>query len=258
MKDEMPPPATDTRPETAPSESELESEPAAAGAVFGAALPAARRFVDLLAGPGTVRGLIGPRESGRLWTRHVLNCAVAAAVIPTGARVVDVGSGAGLPGIPMALARSDLRIDLVETLLRRTVFLDDVVADLGLTNRCRVMRGRAEDAVARVGGADAVTARAVAPLAKLAAWTAPLLRDDGLFVALKGTSAPEEIERDRAACAAVGIIDLSVRLVGGDLLAEPTTLVLGRRGRASSSGAGASARRQADRSRAGRNKERKR
>jgi 16S rRNA (guanine527-N7)-methyltransferase len=219
--------------------------------------------VQWLAGPGTVRGLIGPREAGRLWSRHVLNCAVAASVMPAGARVVDIGSGAGLPGIPMALARPDLRIDLVETLLRRTTFLEEVVAELSLSERCRVIRGRAEDVVAGVGGADAVTARAVAPLAKLAGWAAPLLRDGGLFVALKGTSAPEEIERDRSACAAVGIVDLDVQLVGVDLLAEPTTVVLGRRSRGSTPAQtfahrGASARRPAGGSRAGRNTERER
>jgi 16S rRNA (guanine527-N7)-methyltransferase len=217
--------------ETEPGAAEnvaVEAEPAAAAAVFGAGLALARRYVELLAGPGTVRGLIGPREAGRLWTRHVLNCAVAAEAIPAGARIVDIGSGAGLPGIPMALARPDLRIDLVETLLRRTTFLDEVVAGLGLADRVRVIRGRAEEVAARVGAADAVTARAVASLAKLAGWAAPLLRDGGLFVALKGSSAHEEIERDGDACAAAGIVDLSVRLVGGDLLAEPTTLILGR------------------------------
>lgn len=249
MTDETAPPAAAGGPEAEAVEADaVEAEPAAATAVFGDALTSVRRFVRLLAGPGTVRGLIGPREAGRLWSRHVLNCAVAAEAIPAGARVVDVGSGAGLPGVPMALARTDLRIDLVETLLRRTTFLDEVVADLGLAGRCRVIRGRAEDAVDRVGGADAVTSRAVAPLAKLAAWTAPLLRDGGLFVALKGGSAPEEIDRDRAACAAVGIVDLSLRLVGGDLLAEPTTLVVGRRDETTSAThAGASTRRPGDR-----------
>jgi 16S rRNA (guanine527-N7)-methyltransferase len=207
----------------------VEVEPAAAGVVFGACLPAARAYVAQLAGPGTVRGLIGPREAGRLWTRHVLNCAVVAAVLPAGARVVDIGSGAGLPGIPVALARPDLSVDLVETLLRRTKFLDETVALLGLTDRCRVVRARAEDAVAAVGGADVVTARAVAPLGTLARWAAPLLRTDGLFVALKGGSAADEVERDRAECAAVGIVELTVRQVGAEILRDATTLIVGRR-----------------------------
>lgn len=205
----------------------VETEPAVAGLVFGQGLPAARRYVGLLAGPGTVRGLIGPREAGRLWTRHVLNCAVAAEAVPRGARVVDIGSGAGLPGIPMALARPDLTVDLVETLLRRTVFLSDVVAELGLADRCRVVRGRAEDVARTVGGADVVTARAVAPLAKLAAWAAPLLREGGLFVALKGLSAADEIARDGESAARAGLTGLAVRSVGGDLLPEATTVVLG-------------------------------
>jgi 16S rRNA (guanine527-N7)-methyltransferase len=207
----------------------VEQEPPAAAAIFGDALPVARRYVQLLAGPGTVRGLIGPREAGRLWTRHVLNCAVAADVIPLGSRVVDIGSGAGLPGIPMAIARPDVAVDLVESLLRRTAFLEEAVAELGLTDRCRVIRTRAEDAVDQVGGADAVTARAVAPLARLARWAAPLLRDGGLFAAVKGSTAHEELVRDRAACRRAGIADLEVREVGGDRLVEPTTVIIGRR-----------------------------
>lgn len=216
----------------------VEQEPAIAGVVFGGALPAARRYVELLAGPGTVRGLIGPREGGRLWSRHVLNCAVAAEAIPEGARVVDIGSGAGLPGIPMALARPDLRVDLVEPLLRRTSFLDEVVGELGVTDRCRVIRGRAEDVVHTAGGADVVTARAVAPLAKLAAWAAPLLREGGLFLALKGLSAADEVERDGAAMERVGITGLLVRTEGGGLLEEATTVVLGRRTGTGTSGSG--------------------
>lgn len=216
-------PAADPGPET------VEEELAVAAVVFGDALPDARRYVRLLAGPGIVRGLIGPREAGRLWSRHLLNCAVAAEVLPRGARVVDIGSGAGLPGIAMALARPDLRVDLVEPLLRRTVFLDEAVTELGLGDRCRVIRGRAEDVAALAGGADAVTARAMAPLAKLAGWAAPLLRDGGLFAALKGTTAAAEMHRDREACRAAGIVDLTVREIGGPGLADPTTVVLGRR-----------------------------
>lgn len=207
----------------------VEQEPPGAAAIFGEALPIVRRYVQLLAGPGTVRGLLGPREVGRLWSRHVLNCAVAADVIPRGCRVVDIGSGAGLPGIPMAIARPDLAVDLVESLLRRTTFLEEAVAELGLADRCRVIRARAEDAVDRVGGADAVTARAVAPLAKLAGWAAPLLREGGLFAAVKGSTAQEELDRDRAACGRAGIVGLEVLEVGGGRLSDPTTVIIGRR-----------------------------
>lgn len=246
----------------------VEDEPAVAGVVFGEALPAARRYVELLAGPGTVRGLIGPREAGRLWSRHVLNCAVAAEAIPAGARVVDLGSGAGLPGIPMALARSDLRVDLVEPLLRRTSFLEEVVCELKLGDRCRVIRGRAEDVVATAGEADVVTARAVAPLAKLAAWAAPLLREGGLFLALKGSSAADEIGRDAAAVARSGVTGLTVRSEGVGLLAEATTTVLGRKTGSGASGSDAGQERHghghgrgsatAGRVRAGRNEGRRR
>lgn len=208
----------------------VEPEPASAAAVFSDGLAGARRYVALLADDGLRRGLIGPRERGRLWTRHVLNCALAAAAIPAGARVVDIGSGAGLPGIPLALARPDLRLDLVETLLRRTTFLDEAVTLLGLEDRVRVVRARAEEAVATVGRADVVTARAVAPLAKLARWAAPLLRGDGLFVALKGESAADEVTRDAAAAAAAGIVDLRVEVVSGEGLEDAAvTLVIGRK-----------------------------
>lgn len=200
-----------------------------AAAVFGDGIGAARRYVDLLATEGLTRGLIGPRERGRLWTRHVLNCAIAAQAVPSGCRVVDIGSGAGLPGIPLALARADLRVDLVETLLRRITFLEEVVAELGLGGRVRVLRGRAEDAAGAVGGADVVTARAVAPLAKLAVWAAPLLRPGGMFLALKGESAVEEVERDAAKARCAGIGDLAVRTVRHDELDEPTRLVVGTR-----------------------------
>lgn len=170
--------------------------PQAAVEVFGERLDLAVRYAHWLAGPALVRGLMGPREGDRLWDRHILNCAAAAAEIEHGARVVDIGSGAGLPGIPLALARPDLRITLVEPLLRRVTFLEEVVDDLGLD--IRIIRGRAEEkeVIRQAGGADVVTSRAVAPLAKLARWSAPLLGPGGRMVALKGASAAEELERD--------------------------------------------------------------
>ena len=148
-------------------------------ALFGDRLAAARRFAEHLAGSGVERGLIGPREAPRVWERHVLNCAVVAELMPEGARVVDVGSGAGLPGIPLALARPDLHVVLLEPLARRVDWLREVVADLALP--VEVQRGRAEDADVRRRweGADVVTARAVAPLHRLAGWCLPLLRIGG-------------------------------------------------------------------------------
>src|SRR5690625_1728114 len=141
--------------------------PDGAADVFGAGLETARRYATLLAGPGVERGLLGPREVDRLWERHLLNCAVLAEVVESGERVVDIGSGAGLPGLALAIARPDLTVTLVEPLLRRSTFLGEAVAELGLP--VAVVRGRAEDAVvlAEVGGADAVTSRAVAPLDRL-------------------------------------------------------------------------------------------
>lgn len=215
---------------------QVQVEPSVAGVIFADRLPSARRYVELLAGPGTVRGLIGPREADRLWTRHLLNCAIGAKAIPVGARLVDIGSGAGLPGIPMALARPDLSVDLVETLHRRATFLDEVIAELGLAERVRVTRARAEEVVDEIGGADAVTARAVAPLAKLSSWSSPLLRAGGLFVALKGQSAADEVERDRAAVARAGIVDLRVEELTVDGLDETTIVVVGRRDESSGRG----------------------
>lgn len=168
--------------------------PAEAAAVFGAALDRAVAYAELLATDGTVRGLIGPREVPRLWDRHLLNSAAIAELVPVGARVVDVGSGAGLPGIPLALVRPDVTVALLEPLARRVTFLEECVERLGLTT-VTVVRGRAEEGPVRrsLGGADVVTARAVAPLDKLAGWCLPLLRPGGLLLAMKGSTAAEEL-----------------------------------------------------------------
>ena len=168
--------------------------PAAAAAVFGPALDRATTYAELLATEGTVRGLIGPREVPRLWDRHLLNSAAIASLVPADARVVDVGSGAGLPGIPLALVRPDLTVTLLEPLARRVTFLDECVDRLGLAD-VTVVRGRAEEGPVRrsLGSADVVTARAVAPLEKLAGWCLPLLRPGGLLLALKGSTAAEEL-----------------------------------------------------------------
>ncbi|MBB1023189.1 16S rRNA (guanine(527)-N(7))-methyltransferase RsmG [Dietzia sp. DQ12-76] len=199
--------------------------PEGAESVFGDRLELAEKYVRFLATAGLERGLMGPRERPRLWDRHVLNSAAAAAALADGETVVDIGSGAGLPGIPLALARPDLRVTLVEPLLRRSTFLQEVVDDLGID--VRVVRGRAEEksVVAEVGGADVVTSRAVAPLAKLAGWSAPLLRSGGRMVALKGASAADEVERDRHALRRLGFDDVEVEIVSAPD-AEETRLVI--------------------------------
>lgn len=161
---------------------------AAAAAVFGDRLDLARRYVGHLATSGVERGLIGPREGPRLWQRHVLNCASLAPLVPADAAVIDVGSGAGLPGIVVALARPDLGVVLVEPLLRRTTWLEEVVADLGID--VEVVRARAQDCGR---DADAVLSRAVAPLDRLLGWCLPLVRPGGQVLALKGSSAADEL-----------------------------------------------------------------
>ncbi|OLT11966.1 16S rRNA (guanine(527)-N(7))-methyltransferase [Pseudonocardia sp. CNS-139] len=194
--------------------------------MFGDRLPLARRFADHLVTSGVERGLIGPREAPRVWERHVLNCAVVAELVPVGARLVDVGSGAGLPGIPLALARPDLGVVLVEPLARRVDWLREVIADLGVA--VEVERGRAEenDVRRRWEGADVVTARAVAPLERLARWCLPLLRPGGLMLAVKGVSAAEEVERDTAAVRRAGGSLPRVERCGAGIIDPPSTVVV--------------------------------
>lgn len=213
-------------------ESDHQSPPPAAAAVFGARAELAGRYHSALATDGVTLGLIGPREVPRLWERHILNCAVLGELITEGTSVVDIGSGAGLPGVPLAIARPDLSITLVEPLLRRSDFLHRIVDELGLD--VRVVRGRAEEKTVRadVGGADVVTSRAVAPLERLAKWSAPLIAEGGRLVAIKGSSAAEEIERDKALVGRTGISDLHVETCGSDVLEVATTAVVGtKRGR---------------------------
>lgn len=160
--------------------------------MFGSELPRAVAYASLLAGPGIERGLIGPRERERLWERHLINSVSVESLVPQGSEVLDIGSGAGLPGVPLALVRPDLQVTLVEPLLRRAVFLTEVCAELSLPN-VSVVRSRAEqlpDACA-----DVVVARAVAPLPRLAEWTLRLLRAGGLLVALKGRAGEQEVEQ---------------------------------------------------------------
>ena len=170
----------------------VEDMPALASEIFGEALSQAIAYVNLLVGPATVRGLLGPRESTRIWSRHVLNCAVVAGRLKPGDRVVDIGSGAGLPGIPLAIARPDVHVTLLEPLLRRATFLEEAVAELGMTN-VTVLRSRAEEVATRVKG-TVVTARAVAPLPVLLEWALPLTDVGGAVVALRGLSAADEVK----------------------------------------------------------------
>jgi 16S rRNA (guanine527-N7)-methyltransferase len=193
--------------------------------VFGDRRELAERFWGALATTAVERGLIGPREVDRLWDRHLLNCAVVAELVAEGASVVDVGSGAGLPGVVLAIARPDLRVTLVEPLLRRATFLGETVAALELD--VAVVRGRAEDrqVVLDIGGADVVTARAVAPLAKLMGWCLPLAAEGGQVLALKGESAGEELERDRTSVVHAGGGELAVLECGVGVLETPTRVI---------------------------------
>ncbi len=203
---------------------ELPPAPEAAREVFGERYADAVRYAELLADAGVRRGLIGPREVPRLWERHLLNCAVLSEVIPQGVSVCDVGSGAGLPGIPLALTRPDLSITLLEPLLRRTTFLEEVVRLLGLT-KVTVVRGRAEEMVGKLPAVDVVTARAVAPLDRLAGWGLPLLRPHGEMSVLKGDTAEEELKAARAALSRLGAVETSVVQVGEGIVDPLATVV---------------------------------
>ena len=209
--------------------------PEAAARVFpGDRLILAERYADLLAGDGVVRGLVGPREVPRLWERHLLNCAGLAELMPSDATVCDVGSGAGLPGLVLAIARPDLRVTLVEPLLRRTTFLDEVVVALGLDN-VEVQRGRAEALHGRRTFA-VVTSRAVAPLPRLLDWCLPLVAPGGVMIAMKGASAAQEIVTAGPALARWGCAEPEVVAVGAGLGAAASQVV--RVARATETGVG--------------------
>ena len=197
--------------------------PEAAG-VFGGALDQARRYAELLATDGVTRGLIGPRETERLWDRHLLNCAVVAELLPEQGELVDIGSGAGLPGIVLAMLRPSLQVILLEPLLRRSVFLEECVAELGLAN-ATVVRARAEEKAAAQIQADIATARAVAPLDRLAGWAARLLRPGGELLAIKGQSAAEEIVAARPVLSRLGARSAEVLQAGDGRVVTATTVV---------------------------------
>lgn len=200
---------------------EIEPEPAVAAQIFGERIELARRFTRSLGEHGEERGLIGPLEPPRLWTRHVLNSAVAAPLF--NGRVGDVGSGAGLPGLVLAIARPDVEWVLIEPMERRVTWLNEQVADLGLDN-VEVVRARAEDW--RGGPAlDAVTARAVSALRTLIPITAPLVRTGGELILLKGAAATGEIEAAHKQIRRFGLTDVRVEFVGEGTLDEPTRVV---------------------------------
>ena len=182
----------------------------AAREVYGAQYPVVSRYVDILTSRGVEWGLLGPREADRVWDRHILNCAALSSLIAADRSVADVGSGAGLPGIPLALLRSDLRVTLIEPLLRRFTFLAETVDQLGIADRVEVIRSRAED---HHQSYDVVVARAVAPLDRLIGWCDALRTKGGLILALKGESAAEEVAAAERQLDAAGLVAevLSVR-----------------------------------------------
>ncbi|HEV7935756.1 MAG TPA: 16S rRNA (guanine(527)-N(7))-methyltransferase RsmG [Actinomadura sp.] len=191
--------------------------------IFGDSLPLAERYAEFLADAGLERGLLGPREVDRLWDRHLMNCAVLGEAIPERASVMDIGSGAGLPGLVLAIVRPDLSITLLEPLLRRTTFLSECVTMLGLDN-VEVRRGRAEEVV-KDYAVDVVTARAVAPLERLVRWALPLLRPGGELLALKGERAATELKEAGPVLERFGVRTAELLQVGHGKVEPPTTIV---------------------------------
>ncbi len=208
-------------PDVAPSV--VPPPPAAVREIFGDRLATVERYVALLAGPGVDRGLIGPREMDRVWERHILNCAVVAELVPSPCTLVDIGSGAGLPGIVLAILLPDVSVIVVDSMLRRSVFLGECVAELGLTN-VEVRRGRAEDLAGELS-ADVATARAVAPLRRLVEWAAGLVRPGGTILAIKGDRAGEELDQARGVLRVLGVRGAEILAVGQDRLETETVVI---------------------------------
>jgi 16S rRNA (guanine527-N7)-methyltransferase len=202
---------------------EVPPPPAEAADVFAAALPLAERYVQMLAGPGVIRGLLGPREVPRLWTRHVLNCAAVADLVPRPSALIDLGSGAGLPGIVLALLLPDVQVTLLERMERRSLFLDECVQELGLRN-AQVYRATAEEVAGKLA-ADVVTARAVAPLDRLAGLAAGLVRPGGLILAVKGAAAEQEVTQARPVLRRLGMRDVAVVRAGDGKVDRAATVV---------------------------------
>jgi 16S rRNA (guanine527-N7)-methyltransferase len=197
--------------------------PGEASALFGLALPVAERYAQLLAGPGVERGLIGPHETSRLWDRHLVNCAALAELISDDATVIDVGSGAGLPGVVLAMLLPGADVVLLEPMARRATFLQECIDSLGLTNASVCCR-RAEDVTGELT-ADVVTARAVAPLDRLAGLALGLARPGGIVLAMKGASADREIAQARPALRAAGIRDVQIVQAGAGTISLPAVVV---------------------------------
>ncbi len=198
-----------------------EAEPASAGLIFGENVDRARRYFELLVRDGDLLGLLGPREMPKLWTRHILNSAVVAELVSPATTVADVGSGAGLPGIPMALAQPQAQFTLIEPMERRSDWLKSVVLELQLEN-VRVLRARAEE-VAEVF--DVVTARAVSALPNLLKMCVPLTKHGGEVIALKGSKAADEIADSKKLQKKLSIESFEIVRVGGEFLADPTLVV---------------------------------
>lgn len=204
--------------------SDVEVEPAIAAELFGDRLDVARSFTEALAREGEERGLIGPLELPRLWTRHILNSVIAAPLFH--GSVADIGSGAGLPGVVLAIARPDVQWTLIEPMERRVTWLNEQVSSLGLTN-VEVLRARAED-VRRPEGFDVVTARAVSALRTLIPLTAPLVRDGGELTLLKGLNAANEIDAAQKQIKKFRLADVRVEVLGEGVLTETTRVVRAR------------------------------
>lgn len=201
----------------------IEIEPAEASVVFGDRIELARRFTAALGEHGEERGLIGPLEPARLWSRHILNSAVAGPLFAAGARVGDVGSGAGLPGLVLAIARPDVEWVLIEPMERRVTWLQEQTDALELQN-VTIVRARGEE-WSEGAVLDAVTARAVSALKTLVPLTAPLVRVGGELVLLKGANAANEIEAAAKQLRKYGLDDVRVEMVGDGVIAEPTRVV---------------------------------
>ncbi len=214
--------------------------PAAAAEVFGAVLPQLAAYAALLVGPGVERGLLGPRETPRLWERHLLNCAGLSALIEDGQVVLDLGSGAGLPGLVLALQRPGVQVVLVESLQRRATFLSEAVESLGLRNTL-VRRARAEELAGKLE-VDVVTARAVAPVDRLAGWALPLLGRGGRLLALKGEQAAVELAAAGPVLHRLGAAASSMVEVGSVELGTHARIVVVERGTATAATARSGAR----------------